>query len=321
MSNERYLIDLIKETNTSLFSIEIVPPLKGSSIDKIYNVIDPLMEYKPSFINITYHKDEAEYKPLESGQFVKRIVRKRPGTVALAGALKHRYNVIVVPHLTCGGFTKTETENALIDFSFLGIHNLLALRGDPSQNERNFNPEPDGHRYAVELVNQIMDMNKGKYLEEDLKNPAPTRFSVGVAGYPEKHYQAPNMESDLQFLKNKVDAGADYIVTQMFFDNKVYYDFVKKCREIGITVPIIPGLKPVAMLDQVTILPQIFKVDIPKDLEKEMRKCKTNKEVADVGVEWCIHQARDLKKNGAPVLHFYTLGAGDTVKRVAKEVF
>lgn len=321
MSNEGYVIDLIKETKKTLFSIEIVPPLKGNSIDKIYDVIDPLVDFNPSFINITYHKDEVEFKQLPTGQFTRKTIRKRPGTVALAGAIKHRYNVLVVPHITCGGFTKTETENALIDFSFLGIHNLLALRGDPNRNELVFMPEPDGHHFAVDLVRQIVDMNKGKYLDEDLKNPVPTRFSVGVAGYPEKHYQAPNMESDLQFLKEKVDAGADYIVTQMFFDNRVYFDFIEKCRNKGIHVPIIPGLKPIALLDQLTILPQIFKVDIPEDLAREIRKCKTNKEVADVGVEWCINQSNDLKSKGVPVLHFYTLGAGDTVRRVAKAVF
>lgn len=315
------VIDKINNRSKTLFSIEIVPPLRGNKIETIYNRIDPLIEFDPAFINITYHKDEAVYKKKADGSTVKRIISKRPGTVALTATLKNRYNVEVVPHLTCGGFSKDQIENALIDFNFLGIKNILALQGDAGHNQTEFIAEEDGHQYAVELVEQIKNLNNGKYLDDEMKQAHPSDFSIGVAGYPEKHYAAASLDSDIQYLKAKVLAGADYIVTQMFFDNKVYYDFVDKCRSHGIDVPIIPGLKPIALMNQVDVLPRLFHLSIPEELEKGVRACKSNEEALEVGTEWGIQQAKDLMKNGVPVLHFYTLGAGNSIQRIAKEIF
>jgi methylenetetrahydrofolate reductase (NADPH) len=315
------VIDKINNRKQTLFSIEIVPPLRGNNIEGIYKRIDQLIDFDPAFINITYHKDEVVYQKKRDGSLVKRTISKRPGTVALTASIMNKYNVIVVPHLTCGGFTKDQTENALIDFNFLGIKNILALQGDAGHGQTTFIPDPDGHSNAVQLVEQIMRMNNGKYLQEDLEMAHPSEFCVGVAGYPEKHYAAASLDSDIQYLKAKVLAGADYIVTQMFFDNKVYYDFVDKCRAAGITVPIIPGLKPIALTNQVDVLPRLFHLTIPAELDKEIRACKTNDDAALVGTRWGVEQARDLMKNGAPVLHFYTLGAGNSIRRIAEAIF
>ncbi len=315
------VVDQIKNAKSTLFSIEIVPPLKGHDINRIYRIVDPLIEYNPSFINITYHKDEVYYKKLSTGLIEKKTVRKRPGTVAIGAALKNKYNINVVSHITCGGFTKNETENALIDLSFLGINNLFVIRGDAGPNEKSFVPEQGGHAYAVDLIKQITDMNNGKYLDEELQNPTHTNFSIGVAGYPEKHAEAPNLETDLEYLKQKVDAGADYIITQMFFDNEKYYKFVDLCRQKDINIPIIPGLKPIALLNQINVLPRIFNVEIPEALVKEINKCKSNKEVSQVGIEWTIDQSKDLIKHNVPVLHYYTLGAGKGIQQIAKAIF
>lgn len=315
------VVDQIKNAKKTLFSIEIVPPLKGHDINKIHNIIDPLMEYNPSFINVTYHKDEVLFKKLSNGLIEKRTVRKRPGTVALSAALKNKYNINVVSHLTCGGFTKNETENALIDLSFLGIDNLFVIRGDAGPNEKYFMPEDGGHAHAIDLVRQIIDMNNGKYLDDELQDSTHTNFSIGVAGYPEKHAEAPNFETDIEYLKQKVDAGADYIITQMFFDNEKYFRFVDLCRQKDINVPIIPGLKPIALLNQLTVLPRIFNVEIPEALVKEVNKCKSNKEVSQVGVEWTINQSKELIKHNVPVLHYYTLGAGKGIQKIAKAIF
>ncbi|MGD9992788.1 MAG: methylenetetrahydrofolate reductase [Salinivirgaceae bacterium] len=315
------VIDIINQRKNTLFSIEIVPPLRGNNIEGIYKRIDQVIDFKPAFINITYHKDEATYAQLKNGKIVKRTISKRPGTVALTASIMNKYKVEVVPHLTCGGFTRDQAENALIDFNFLGIENLLVLQGDAGRGQDVFIPEPDGHRYAVQLLEQVVNMNKGKYLDENLEQGNPSNFCVGVAGYPEKHYAAASIDSDIQYLKAKVLAGADYIVTQMFFDNKYYYDFVARCRAEGINVPIIPGLKPIALINQVDVLPKIFHTDIPEALTKEIRKCHDNKEALEIGTRWTIEQARDLMKNGAPVLHFYTLGAGSSIRKIAKEIF
>lgn len=315
------VIDKINNRKKTLFSIEIVPPLRGNNIEGIYNRIDQLIEFDPAFINITYHKDEAEYIPQKDGSLIKRTISKRPGTVALTASIMNKYKVEVVPHLTCGGFTKDQAENALIDFNFLGIENLLVLQGDAGRGQNEFIPEPGGHTYAVELLEQVLNMNKGKYLDDKLEQGNPANFSVGVAGYPEKHYAAASLDSDIQYLKAKVLAGADYIVTQMFFDNTYYYEFVEKCRAEGIDVPIIPGLKPIALKNQVDVLPKIFYTDIPEDLVKEVRACKDNKCALEVGTRWSIEQAKDLMKNGAPVLHFYTLGAGESIRKIAKAIF
>ncbi len=315
------VIDIINNAKGTVFSFELLPPLKGNDTGKMYQTIESLTDFDPKYINITTHRDEVEFKELTDGTIVKRTVRKRPGTVAIAAAIQHKYGIPVVPHILCGGFTKSETEHVLIDLNFLGIQNVLALRGDGTKNQHVFQPEKNGHANANELVLQMRDLGHGKYLEDDLKNNQPLDFCIGVAGYPEKHFEAPNMQQDLLFLKQKVDAGADYIVTQMFFDNKVYYDFVKKCREIGITVPVIPGIKPINLVNQLTVLPKIFSIDIPMELASELAKCKTNADAGKVGTEWAIYQSKDLVANHAPSLHIYTYGVSDNVKEIVKAVF
>ncbi|MEP6676114.1 MAG: methylenetetrahydrofolate reductase [NAD(P)H] [Ferruginibacter sp.] len=315
------VIDHINEAKETLVSFEILPPLKGKGIQSLYKHLDPLMEFKPSFINVTYHRSEHVFKKKADGTFEKVVIRKRPGTESICAAIMNKYNVDTVPHLICGGFGINETEDALINLHYLGIDNVLVLRGDAAKNESNFEPEPGGHKYASDLLKQVANLNAGIYIEEELKNTSSTKFCIGVAGYPEKHFEAPNMDSDLKFLKAKVDAGADYIVTQMFFDNEKYYSFVKACREIGITVPIIPGLKSIYNKKQLTILPKIFHIDLPPDLANAVIKCKNDEEVEKVGEEWLLHQSKELKKFGVPVLHYYTLGKPHMVANVVKEVF
>lgn len=314
------VIDHIKQAKDTLVSFEVLPPLKGKGIEALYKHLDPLMEFKPSFINVTYHRSEHVFKKRLDGTFEKVIVRKRPGTESICAAIMNKYNVDTVPHLICGGFGINETEDALINLRYLGIDNVLVLRGDAAKNETAFEPEPGGHRYASDLLRQVVNLNAGIYLEDDLKGTTKTEFCIGVAGYPEKHFEAPNMDTDLRFLKAKVDGGADYIVTQMFFDNAKYYDFVKACRNIGINVPIIPGLKPVYTKKQLTILPKTFHIDLPSELSNEMMKCKTDEEVEKLGTEWLLHQSKDLKKNGVQVLHYYTLGKPHVVANVVKEL-
>jgi methylenetetrahydrofolate reductase (NADPH) len=315
------IIDYIKNAKETLFSIEILPPLKGKDIKSLYDGIDPLMEFKPAFIDVTYHREEFILRKRKDGGFDKVYTRKRPGTVAICAALMNRYKVDAVPHLICGGFSKEETENALIDLNFLGIENVLVLRGDPMKNETNFVPEADGNKDSIELLNQVKNMNRGKYLDEDLENAFPTNFCIGVSGYPEKHFEAPNMSSDLKWLKAKADAGADYIVTQLFFDNKKYFEFVENCKNAGITIPIIPGLKPLATKKQLTALPKIFHIDIPQDLVDATENCKDDKAVKQVGIEWAIQQSKELKAAGVPVLHYYTMGLSEATKKIAQEVF
>jgi len=314
------VIDHIKKANGTLVSFEVLPPLKGKGIEALYKHLDPLMEYKPSFINVTYHRSEHVFKKRADGSFEKVIVRKRPGTESICAAIMNKYNVDTVPHLICGGFSVNETEDALINLRYLGIDNVLVLRGDAAKNETAFEPEPDGHRYASDMIKQVVDLNAGIYLEDDLKGTQKTEFCIGVAGYPEKHFEAPNMATDLNYLKAKVDGGADYIITQMFFDNAKYYSFVKSCREIGINVPIIPGLKPVYSKKQLTVLPKTFHIDLPTDFSNEILKCKTDVDVEKVGEEWLLHQSQDLKKNGVPVLHYYTLGRPMMVANVVNQL-
>ena len=311
----------LKQAKSTLFSVEILPPLKGQNIQSIFNAIDPLMEFKPPFINVTYHREEYIYKNRENGLLERKSIRKRPGTVGICAAIMNHYRVDAVPHIICGGFNKEETENALIDLNFLGIDNVLVLRGDPIKSEHYFTPEADGHKYAIELLGQVTDMNKGKYLEEELGNSNPTDFCVGVAGYPEKHFEAPNLRTDLQHLKNKVEQGAEYIITQMFFDNQKYIDFVETCRENGIEVPIIPGLKPISTKKQLTLLPQRFHIDIPEDLANAVLACKNNEEVRQIGIEWAIQQSKELRDYGVPVLHYYSMGKSDTVRKIASALF
>ena len=315
------LTQKLSQSKKTLFSIEILPPLKGKSIQSIYDSIDPLMEFKPAFVDVTYHREEYIYKKRDGGYLEKVSIRKRPGTVGICAAIVNKYNVEAVPHIICGGFTREETENALIDLQFLGIDNVLALRGDSIKTEPAFVPEPGGHAFAIDLVKQIGEMNKGKYLDDDMTDAAPTNFCVGVAAYPEKHFEAPNMIFDLKHLKAKVDAGAEYIVTQMFFDNSKYFEFVKLCKEHGINVPIIPGLKILTSKKQITTLPKIFQCNIPQPFYEELEKCKDDKEIKDVGIKWCIEQSKELVKANVPCLHFYTMGASETTKAVAKEVF
>jgi methylenetetrahydrofolate reductase (NADPH) len=310
----------IANAKETLVSFEILPPLKGKTINTIYGHLDPLMEFKPAFINVTYHRSETMFKKKLDGTFEKVEIRKRPGTVAICAAIKNHYNVDTVPHLICGGFSKRDTEDALIDLNFLGIDNVLVLRGDAAKNEANFEPEPNGHAYAVDLLKQVVNLKNGIYQEEDIKNGGRPDFCIGTAGYPEKHFEAPNMETDMQYLKAKVDAGADYIMTQMFFDNNKYYQFVKDCRAAGIDVPIIPGLKPISNKKQLNILPKIFHVDIPTELSNAITKAKTDEEVEQIGTEWLIHQSNELKKFGVPVLHYYTLGKPKMIYNTVKEI-
>jgi methylenetetrahydrofolate reductase (NADPH) len=304
----------IQNSKETFFTFEIIPPLKGESVQQIYDALDPLMEFKPRFVDVTYHREEYVYKARENGLLERKSIRK--GTVGICAALMNRYQIDAVPHLICGGFSKEETEDALIDLHFLGIRNILALRGDSIKSESHFIPEPNGHRYASDLLMQIRNMNNGIYLDEDLHYSTPTDFCIGVAGYPEKHYEAPNLNFDLEMLKKKVELGADYIVTQMFFDNQKFFEFTEKCRNAGINVPIIPGLKPISVQNHLTTLPRIFHIDIPEELTKEVLKCKNNKEVNEVGINWCIAQAKELIAAGVPCLHFYTMSKSSATYRV-----
>ena len=308
----------IQQAKDTLISFEVLPPLKGKTITSLYDHLDPLMEFKPPWINVTYHRSETMFKKKADGGFDKVEVRKRPGTVGICAAIMNHYQVDAVPHIICGGFTKRETEDALIDLDFLGIDNVLVLRGDAAKNESAFEPEKDGNLFAIDLLHQVNNMNNGIYLDEDIKNGGKTKFCMGVAGYPEKHFEAPNLEMDLLKLKQKVDAGAEYIMTQMFFDNQKFFEFVKACRDMGITVPIIPGLKPITNKKQLSVLPRIFHVDIPTDLSVEMMKCKTDQESEQVGAEWLIQQSKELKAIGVPVLHYYTLGKPKVIWNVVK---
>lgn len=311
----------IKSATNTLFSFEILPPLKGQDINQIYAGIEPLMQFNPPFIDVTYHREEFIMKPVADGTFRRITTRKRPGTVAICAAIMNKFKVDAVPHLICGGFNREETENALIDLHFLGIDNVLVLRGDNLKHETVFTPEPDGNANALELLLQVKEMNKGHYLDEDLVNPVATNFCIGVAGYPEKHQDAPNLKSDLQWLKKKVDAGAEFITTQMFFDNKAYFDFLEKCKKLNIDIPIIPGIKPIATKKQLTVLPKIFHIDIPEALADAVEKAKDDKQVKEIGIEWAIQQCKELKAAGVPVLHFYTMGRSEATKKIAEAVF
>ena len=310
-----------KANGKPLFSFEILPPLKGQNIQSIFDGIDPLMEFNPPFIDVTYHREEYEYKELANGLLQKKVVKKRPGTVGICAGIQNKYQVDAIPHVLCGGFSKEDTENLLIDLDFLGIDNLVALRGDAVKSETYFKAEKEGHNYASELVTQISNLNKGIYLDEDLQNTNKTNFCIGVAGYPEKHMEAPSMDSDIHFLKQKIKNGADYIITQMFFDNQKYFDFVAKCRALGITVPIIPGLKPIATKKQLNLIPHRFKVDLPDDLIREVVKATDNDAVKQIGIEWCLQQSKELVKAGIPLLHYYSMGKAENVKAIARSIF
>ncbi|UXP31868.1 methylenetetrahydrofolate reductase [NAD(P)H] [Reichenbachiella agarivorans] len=305
----------------TLFSLEIIPPKKGEKIQTIFDHLDPLMEFNPPFIDVTYHREEYIYKEHPSGLLEKKTTRKRPGTVGICAAIRHRYDVDPVPHIICGGFSKEETENALIDLNFLGIDNVLVLRGDAIKSEGSFVPHPEGNNYALDLLHQVDGLNKGIYLDDSIDKPSPTSFCIGVAGYPEKHFEAPNIKMDLKYLKQKVDAGAEYIVTQMFFDNSKYFEFVESCRAMDIHVPIIPGLKPIATKAQSTILPSIFHIDLPEELGEALDKCKDNQQAKEIGIEWGIKQSKELMEWGVPVLHYYSMGKSTSVQKIAEAVF
>jgi methylenetetrahydrofolate reductase (NADPH) len=313
--------DHIKNAKKTLFSIEILPPLKGKSIKSIYDLIDPLMEFKPPFIDVTYHREEYIYKKRVGGYLEKIAIRKRPGTVGICSAIINRYKTDAVPHIICGGFTREETENALIELNYLGIDNVLLLRGDPIKTESHFTPEEGGNVFALDLVQQVGSMNKGIFLDEDLRDVDPTTFCIGVAGYPEKHFEAPSINTDIKYLKMKIDAGAEYIVTQMFFDNSKFFLFVDKCREAGIQVPIIPGLKPLTTKKQMTLLPKTFHIDLPDDFVKALENCETDAQVKEVGTEWCIAQSKELAQHKIPCLHYYTMGNAELIRRIASNVF
>ena len=309
-----------KAPEETLVSFEVLPPLKGGSMQAIFDMLDPLMEFKPPFIDVTYHREEYVYNRQDTGFYEKVAIRKRPGTVGICAAIMHRYGVDAVPHLICGGFTKEETENALIDLNFLNINNVLAIRGDARKFEEKFVPEEDGHSYAVDLVSQISNMNKGIYLDKGIENGSPTDFCVGIAGYPEKHYESPNFELDLEYTKAKIEAGATYIVTQMFFDNQKYFEYVDKCRNAGITVPIVPGLKPLTKRYQLNSIPRRFFINLPEDLVQEVNKAKTSKAVKEIGIEWSIQQSKELKERGVPCLHYYTMGDWQTSKKIIEKI-
>lgn len=305
----------------TLFSFEIIPPKKGNSIEELYNNIDPLMEFKPPFIDVTTSREEYIYIDKGNGLLDRKITRMRPGTVGICAAIKHKYNVDTIPHVLCGGFTKEETEYVLVDCHYLGIDNVMALRGDAMKGEQYFEPVKGGNNFAFDLVKQMSDLNHGKYLHDVVEADYKTDFCIGVAGYPEKHLEAPSINTDLKRLKEKVDAGADYVVTQMFFDNQKYFEFVELAKQAGINVPIIPGIKPLAVKRHLQLLPQVFKIDVPEELINEVEKCKDNKAVRQVGIEWAIKQSKELKAFGVPVLHYYSMGKSDNIQAIASEMF
>ena len=320
-TNFMSVIEKIRNAKGPLFTFELLPPLKGHSIERVYTTIDRLIEFNPAYINFTSHQNETIYHERPDGLLEKRVVRKRPGTIALAAAVKYKYNITVVPHILCGGFTKEETENVLIEMNFLGIDDVLALRGDPQKGSRRFIPEKDGHTHTYELVRQIVNMNNGKYLEESLEDTSPTLFCIGVAGYPEKHTEAPNRQADIVNLKRKVESGASYIVTQMFFDNIKFFRFREECKKNGINVPIIAGMKPISALNDINLLPQTFHIDLPIDLASALQKCRSDKEAREVGIEWASMQSKELIKSGVPGIHYYTLGRSDNIARIVKASF
>jgi len=310
----------IRKAEKTLFSFEILPPLKGKSINELFMQIEPLIEFNPAFIDVTYHREEFIYKKRENGLLERKSIRKRPGTVAICAAIQNKYHIDAIPHIICGGFNAEETENALIELNFLGIENIMALRGDPIKTENKFVAEEGGHYYASDLIKQIVKLKNGEYLDEDILNQNPVDFCIGVAAYPEKHSEAPNLSTDLKNLKFKIDCGADYIVTQMFFDNEKYYKLVDTCKQSGINVPIIPGLKPITNKNQIYDIPKTFNIDIPEDLFNAIEKCKDNNEALETGIEWTIQQAKDLIKNNAPSIHYFTMSKSQAIRKIAKAV-
>lgn len=310
--------DILKKNASTHFTIEILPPIKGLNFTAVKQMIDPLISFAPSYVNITYHRPEV-IQTTDSRQVI--CMKRRPATLGVAAAIKYRYGIEVVPHIICGGLSKAEIEDMLVEFSFMEIENLLVLRGDPAKNETSFVPHPNGHAHAADLLTQIKKLSQAKYLDTTLQNPLPLSFCCGVAGYPEKHIDAANFDIDLQYLKRKIDAGADYIVTQLFFDNKDYFQFVEKCRLIGITVPIIPGIKPLSSLGQKELLPRIFNITFPEELTKNLNQCTSSEEVYQLGIEWAIMQSKELRKANVPVIHYYTMGRPKNIETIIRSVF
>jgi len=318
------VIDIIRQAeanNAPRFTIELLPPLKGDGTQGVFAAIDTLVEYGPAYINVTFQREDEKLVEREDGLWERRVTRRRPGTVGISAAIMKRYGIETVPHLICGGLSRYDIEDALIDMDFLGIENVLALRGDSRRTERRFAPHPDGHAYAEGLVRQIAAMNRGEFVDGEVEECHNSKFCIGVAGYPEKHSEAPNLATDIENLRRKVDAGAEYIVTQMCFDNQRIFEFIERCRAAGITVPIVPGLKPFTTKSQLTVLPQTFHVDLPEELVGAVAACKDNKAVKQVGIEWATMQARELKAAGLPVIHFYTMSRTDNVAQIVKNVF
>lgn len=315
------VIDIIKQRDKTAFSFELLPPLKGNNIDKLYDAIDTLKEFEPAYINITDHRSEYVFKDMGDGTYTRQRLRRRPGSVAVAAAIKNKYNITVVPHILCSGFTREDTEYELLDLQFLGIYDLLVLRGDKAPDEKKFTPEKKGNAHALDLALQIQDFNKGIFVDGSQMLVTKTPFSFGVACYPEKHEEAPNLDQDIYWLKQKQDAGAQYAVTQLFYDNTKYFSFVQQAREAGVTIPIIPGIKPLSKMSQLSIIPKTFKVDIPQDLANEALQLHSDEEMKQLGIEWGIHQCKELIKAGVPSLHFYALGATDSVKEIAKGIY
>lgn len=315
------VIDLIKNNDKTAFSFEVLPPLKGSGTSKLFENIDTLKEFNPKYINITNHRSEFVYRQIGNGTFLRENVRRRPGTVAIAAAIQKKYDITVVPHIICSGFTKEDTEYLLLDLQFLGITDLLVLRGDKAREDSMFKPTGNGHSHATELAEQINQFNNGMFIDGEEMKRKGTAFSYGVACYPEKHEEAPNIESDIAYLKRKVELGAEYAVTQMFFDNKKYFDFVDRVRAEGINIPIIPGIKPFAKLSQITVVPKTFHLDLPQELASEAAKCTTDEQAKALGIEWCENQCRDLIAHGVPSIHFYTVSAVESIREVAKRIY
>lgn len=315
------VVELIKNTERTAFSFEVLPPLKGTGTEKLFQAIDRLREFDPKYVNITTHRSEYIYKDLGDGLFRRELLRRRPGTVAVAAAIQHKYGLTVVPHIVCSGSTKEDIEYALLDLQFLGITDLLLLRGDKAKHESTFVAEPNGYAHTTDLIEQVNNYNRGQFVNGSPIKSLGKPFSYGVACYPEKHEEAPNLESDLQWLKRKVEMGAEYAVTQLFYDNSKYFRFVEMARAEGIDIPIVPGIKPFAKLSQLTVVPKTFKVDLPQALASEVTKCRTDEDARCLGVEWCIHQCRELMAHGVPSLHFYTVSAVESIREVAKQIF
>lgn len=314
--------DILQSATKPFASFELVPPLKGSDVSRLYDSIDPLMEFQPPFINITCHRDEVEYVPNADGTYTKMTLAKRPSTIAIVAAIMRRYpNLEIVPHVICGGASRSKVESELLDLHFLGIQNVVALRGDAIPGQRFFIPEKDGFSHSDELVAMISHLNHGQYLDPTVKNGLSTDFCVGVAAYPEKHYEAANLSTDIDCLKRKVEAGADYIVTQMFFDNEQYFRFVERVRQAGISVPVIPGLKPISSQRQIDLLPRSFHIDIPQQLVSRLRQAQSADDAYQIGIEWAVGQSRQLLQQGVPAIHYYTMAKTDNVRQIVKAVF